>query len=65
MFPTKRDQAFDNDGMQHYYSTCPRCRAVVSDENIVFVDGYKMCRECMKARSVKPGDERTAEAPER
>ena len=45
---TKRQDAFDNDGMQHYYSTCPECRGVVSDENIVFVDGRKRCRECLK-----------------
>lgn len=37
-----------DDGMQHHYSTCPRCRQIASDENIVFVDGVKMCRKCMQ-----------------
>lgn len=50
---TKREKAFENDGLLHYYSTCPKCRTVVSDENIVFVDGAKMCRGCMTSQQNK------------
>lgn len=42
-----------DDGMQHSYSTCPRCRCINSDENIVTVDGQTMCRRCMKALAEK------------
>lgn len=37
-----------DDGMQHDYSTCPRCRRIASSENIVWVDGQRMCRRCLK-----------------
>ena len=51
---SKREQAFENDGLKHYYSTCPLCRRIVPDEDLVFVDGDKMCRGCMTG---KQGDD--------
>lgn len=38
-----------DDGLQHVYETCPHCGRVVSTENIVYVDGRKMCREDLRA----------------
>ena len=40
----------DDDGMQHHYETCPRCNEVTSTENMVWLDGRKMCRNCLKGR---------------
>lgn len=53
---------FSDDGMQHHYSTCPRCRCIVSNENLVEVDGKAMCRQCLKELSdkAKRGDDDTA-----
>ena len=42
-----RDKKPVDDGMQHYYSTCPVCGHIASDENIVRVDGVKICRTCL------------------
>ena len=37
-----------DDGMIHDYQTCPKCKAIVADEDIVRVDGRKMCRQCLR-----------------
>lgn len=42
-----------DDGMQHSYSTCPTCRCIVSDENIIWLNGQRMCRNCLKREMAK------------
>lgn len=43
-----------DDGMRHTYETCPCCGVVASTEDIVSLDGQKMCRGCLKRESAKP-----------
>mgnify|MGYP001602932785 CR=1 FL=1 len=52
-FDSKRQKAFDNDGLKHFYFTCPECRSIVSDEDIVWLDGEKMCRQCLLIKTEK------------
>lgn len=41
------------DGLLHDYVTCPKCGDIVSIENVVRLDGVKMCRGCLKVQQEK------------